>query len=181
MKLVAVHWPGPWLLLRLFLDPACKIEGLNDSKLLSAGKRALLYDEIRAGALAFGIGRAAPDEIDRINILQASLMAMKRAVLDLALKPHQVWVDGLYCPDITYPCQALVKGDQKMVAISAASILAKVIRDREMIAYDEQYPQYGFRQHKGYPTAQHRKALQEHGPCAIHRLSFAPVKRCMPV
>ncbi len=165
----------------VILDPARPIAGLMDSKQLSAQRREQLYPIIQQQALAYAVGRASAAEIDQINILQASLLAMQRAVAQLSVVPKTVWVDGNHCPQLDMTCYALIKGDSKMPAISAASIIAKVVRDREMLQLDAEFPHYGFAQHKGYPTAQHRHALQQYGPCAAHRRSYAPVKRCMPV
>lgn len=155
------------------------IIGLNDSKKLTEKRRETLSCEIHDVALAIGVGRAEPAEIDDINILQASLLAMKRAVENLPLAPTAVWVDGNRCPDLPYPARAIIGGDAKVPAISAASIVAKVIRDREMIALDAQYPQYGFARHKGYPTKAHLAALLAHGVLPGHRRSFGPVRRCL--
>ena len=166
---------GPVLAAAVILDPAHPIAGLADSKALSAARRERLAEDIRAHALAWALGRAEVAEIDRINILQASLLAMQRAVAQLRIQPAQVLVDGNRCPVLNYPCTAIVKGDATVPAISAASILAKVARDAELCALDQRYPEYGFAQHKGYPTAAHRAALQRFGPCTEHRHSFAPV------
>ena len=166
---------GPVLAAAVILDPAHPIAGLADSKALSAARRERLAEDIRAHALAWALGRAEVAEIDRINILQASLLAMQRAVAQLRIQPAQVLVDGNRCPVLNYPCTAIVKGDATVPAISAASILAKVARDAELRDLDQRYPEYGFAQHKGYPTAAHRAALQRFGPCAEHRRSFAPV------
>jgi ribonuclease HII len=152
------------------------IEGLADSKKLSAKKRQFLSDEIKLKAKSYAYGRVLAAEIDVINIHQASLLAMKRAIESLLLIPTHVLVDGLYCPDVNYACEAIVGGDAKVAEISAASILAKVMRDNEMISLDVKYPGYGFAQHKGYPTKQHQAALKALGPCEIHRRSFAPVR-----
>ena len=166
---------GPVLAAAVILDPAHPIAGLADSKALSAARRERLAEDIRAHALAWALGRAEVAEIDRINILQASLLAMQRAVAQLRIQPAQVLVDGNRCPVLNYPCTAIVKGDATVPAISAASILAKVARDAELRDLDQRYPEYGFAQHKGYPTAAHRAALQRFGPCTEHRHSFAPV------
>ena len=166
---------GPVLAAAVILDPAHPIAGLADSKALSAARRERLAEDIRAHALAWALGRAEAAEIDRINILQATLLAMQRAVAQLRIQPVQVLVDGNRCPVLHCPCTAIVKGDATVPAISAASILAKVARDAELCALDQRYPEYGFAQHKGYPTAAHRAALQRFGPCAEHRRSFAPV------
>lgn len=156
------------------------IAGLRDSKKLSARRREALYDEIIVKALAYGIGEASPEEIDRVNILQATFLAMRRAVEQIALSGLTVLVDGNRLPDLTgLPIQsmeAIVKGDDKEPAISAASILAKVTRDRQMAVLDERFPDYGFLRHQGYPTPEHLKALLSFGPCPEHRLSFAPVR-----
>lgn len=150
-----------------------------DSKKLSEKKRNLLAIEIREKSLAWAVGRAEHDEIDLINILQASLLAMKRAIESLAIKPELVLVDGIHCPDVHCNVDAIIKGDSKIPAISAASIIAKVVRDNEMIALDSHYPGYGFSQHKGYPTKMHIDALKELGVSSIHRKSFAPVKKLL--
>lgn len=160
----------------VILDPARPIAGLNDSKQLSEKKRLRLFDEIQDKALAFAIARCSVAEIDQHNILQASLLAMKKAVEALQPQPEYVLVDGNKLPRWHYPAEAVVKGDSRHPAISAASILAKVTRDREMEAFEQRYPGYGFAAHKGYPTRAHLDALESLGPCAIHRKSFAPVK-----
>ncbi len=161
----------------VILDPNYPIEGIKDSKKLSPAKREQLALLIQQHALAWALGRANIAEIDDINILQASLLAMQRAVLQLTLKPNQVLVDGTHVPLLPYPTTAIIKGDSSVEAIAAASIVAKVARDAEMMKLDEQYPQYGFAKHKGYPTAAHLAALQQHGISAVHRRSFAPVAR----
>ncbi|WP_353572528.1 ribonuclease HII [Candidatus Albibeggiatoa sp. nov. BB20] len=163
----------------VILDPLQPIAGLNDSKKLSHKKRELLAIEIQQKAKAWALGRAEVEEIDELNILQASLLAMRRAVLNLAIKPEHVVVDGKFCPELPYPTQAIIKGDGLVAEISAASIIAKVARDNEMCELDKQYPEYGFAQHKGYPTKQHRLALQQYGVTPIHRRSFAPVQACL--
>ncbi|WP_111640891.1 ribonuclease HII [Marinimicrobium alkaliphilum] len=160
----------------VILDPAQPIDGLNDSKKLTEKRREQLYDEIQAKALSWCIARASVAEIDKINILQASLLAMHRAVQGLATQPEHVLVDGNKIPRWDYPAEAVVKGDSRVPAISAASILAKVCRDREMIALDQRYPGYGFAGHKGYPTKTHLDALQRLGVTPVHRTSFGPVK-----
>lgn len=161
----------------VILNPKLPIDGLADSKILSAAKREALFTQICDQSLAFAIGRAEVAEIDQLNIFRASLLAMQRAILSLPLEPRIVWIDGTHCPELPkhYQATAIVRGDQTVPAISAASILAKVTRDREMIAWDETYPGYGFAQHKGYPTATHVAALKRLGPCPIHRRSFRPV------
>jgi len=163
----------------VILDPLQPIEGLMDSKKLSEKKRNNLYQEICAKALDYSIARAGVPEIDELNIFHASLLAMQRAVNGLKIVPQMVLVDGKFCPDIPYPKQAIVKGDALVEAISAASILAKVVRDREMQAFEETYPGYGFAKHKGYPTKQHIQALNSLGICPIHRLSFKPVQKLL--
>ena len=169
---------GPVVAAAVILDGKNPIVGLRDSKQLSEKRRDHLYNEIQAKALAWAVGRAEVEEIDRLNILQASLLAMQRAVMQLDPAPEYALVDGNRLPaDLPCPAQAVVKGDCRVEAISAASILAKVTRDREMLAMEKQYPGYGFAQHKGYPTKVHLKALSDIGVSEIHRCSFAPVKR----
>lgn len=163
----------------VILDPARPIVGLADSKKLSEKIRLALFDEIKEKALAWSLGRAEPHEIDELNILHATMLAMQRAVAGLPITPEFVLIDGNRCPALPMPAQAVVKGDSKVAEISAASILAKVTRDREMAELDAQYPQYGFAKHKGYPTADHLRLLAEHGAIAEHRRSFAPVKRAL--
>mgnify|MGYP003683046615 CR=1 FL=1 len=160
----------------VILDPNNPIEGLNDSKKLSEKKREFLFGEIREKALSFCVARASVAEIDEINILQASLLAMKRAVEGLSIEPEHVWVDGNKIPNWRFPAEAVVKGDSRVAAISAASILAKVTRDREMVAFDEIYPGYGFAGHKGYPTKVHMEAVDRLGVTPIHRTSFGPIR-----
>lgn len=157
------------------LDPARPVEGLADSKQLAEDVREELARRIRECALAWAIASASVEEIDRINILRASLLAMRRAVEALGVEPEEVCVDGLHTPLVAFKCTAIVKGDSRVPAISAASILAKTARDAEMTLLDRRYPGYGFAQHKGYCTPEHLAALKEHGPCEIHRRSFAPV------
>lgn len=159
----------------VILDPARPIAGLGDSKALSEKKRDALFDEIMASALAVSIARASVAEIDRLNILQATMLAMTRAVEGLKIPPDHVLVDGNRLPKWKYAATAIVKGDSKIAAISAASIIAKVTRDREMAAADKRFPGYGFADHKGYGTPVHLAALLALGPCAIHRRSFRPV------
>lgn len=159
----------------VILDPENPVAGLRDSKKLTARRRDQLFDEILHKASAAAVARASVEEIDRINILQASLLAMHRAVDALGSPPAFVFVDGNRCPRWPYPSRAVVKGDSLVPAIAAASILAKVTRDREMLALDSVYPGYGFAQHKGYPTAFHLDALRKLGPCPVHRRSYAPV------
>lgn len=151
------------------------ILGVTDSKKLTPKKRAMLASIIKERALCFAYGRAEVEEIDEINIHQATLLAMRRAIEALSLTPDRILVDGLYVPDVTIPCDAIVGGDGLIESIGAASILAKVLRDEEMAALDVLYPGYGFAQHKGYPTAVHRAALETLGVSVIHRKSYAPV------
>ncbi len=160
----------------VILDPENPIEGLDDSKKLTEKKRELLFDEIKVKAKSWCVARASVAEIDQINILQASLLAMHRAVQGLHLQPEYVLVDGNKLPKWKYTAEAVVKGDSRVQAISAASILAKVVRDREMIEFDKQYPGYGLADHKGYPTKFHMDALIRLGITEIHRKSFAPVR-----
>ena len=159
------------------LDPSRpRINNLHDSKILDEAERDRLAGRIRERALAWAVAFATVEEIDRLNILGASLLAMQRAIHALAVKPDEVCVDGLHVPrGVETPCRAIVKGDRLVAAISAASILAKVARDAEMTAIDARYPGYGFAHHKGYATPEHLAALREHGPCEIHRRSFEPV------
>lgn len=170
---------GPVVAAAVILDPARPIAGLKDSKQLSERKREALAAQIRSDALAWALGRAEVEEIDAINILQASLLAMQRAVAALSLAPELVLVDGNHCPRLACPAQAIVKGDNLVPAISAASILAKVSRDREMLDLDARYPGYGLAQHKGYPSKAHLAALQTLGASPVHRRSYAPVRRLL--
>ena len=163
----------------VILDPARPIIGLNDSKKLSEKRRLSLYDEIKEKALSWSLGRAEPHEIDELNILHATMLAMQRAVAGLHITPEYVLIDGNRCPALPMPSMAVVKGDSRVAEISAASILAKVTRDAEMAALDAVFPQYGVAQHKGYPTAVQLAALVEHGAIEHHRRSFAPVKRAL--
>jgi ribonuclease HII len=167
---------GPVVAAAVILDDLQPIKGLRDSKQIGARRRERLFDEIRAKALCCSIAQASVEEIDALNILQATLLAMRRAVEGLRLKPHKVLVDGNRMPLLSVPVQAIVKGDAKVKAISAASILAKVYRDRLCLALHELHPQYGFDGHKGYPTPQHLAALREHGACPQHRRTFGPVR-----
>lgn len=170
---------GPVVAAAVILDPERPIDGLADSKTLTPARREALADIIRERALAWALGRAEHEEIDRINILQASLLAMRRAVLDLAQSPDFALIDGNRCPELPCPAQAVVKGDSTVAAISAASILAKVTRDAEMTQLDTIYPGYGFASHKGYPTKTHLAALASLGVTPIHRRSFGPVKKLL--
>ena len=169
---------GPVVTAAVILDSRSPIDGVTDSKKLTPAKREQLAKEIKARALCYAYGRADVEEIDRLNIHHATLLAMKRAIEGLSMRPDKVLVDGLYTPDVSMPCEAIIKGDSLIQAIGAASILAKVLRDQEMVEMDEIYLGYGFSGHKGYPTAVHRAALKALGPCAIHRLSYAPVAAC---
>jgi len=163
----------------VILDPAQPIAGLRDSKKLSQRQRETLAVQIRERALAWALGRASVAEIDQINILQASLLAMRRAVESLTVQPEYVLVDGKRLPVWSYAAGAVVKGDDRFAEIAAASILAKEQRDGEMVVLDRQYPGYGLASHKGYPTAQHLAALREHGVTPLHRKSFAPVRKLL--
>ncbi len=163
----------------VILDPNNPIEGLRDSKKLSEQKREFLFEEIQSKSLAWGIGRAEVEEIDQINILQASLLAMQRAIAALSLLPEHVLVDGNRCPTGDLPMTAVVKGDDRVDVIAAASIIAKVTRDRELVKLNDVYPGYGLAKHKGYPTKAHIAALQTLGVSEIHRRSFGPVKKIL--
>jgi ribonuclease HII len=167
---------GPVAAAAVILDPRRPIVGLADSKRLTPHRREALDLEIRDKALAFAVAFSTVEEIDRINILQASLLAMQRAVAGLGVVPQRVLVDGNRCPRLTCEAEAIVRGDCSVPAISAASILAKVARDSEMLVLDGAHPGYGFARHKGYPTREHLAALRELGPCALHRRSFRPVR-----
>ncbi len=170
---------GPVVAAAVILDELNPIAGLADSKVLTAARREALYDEIRAKALCCSVAEASVDEIDGINILQATMLAMRRAVQGLRLRPVLVLVDGNRIPPLDVPAEAIVKGDALVQAISAASILAKVERDRWCAQLHERYPQYGFAAHKGYGTAEHMAALRAHGACPEHRRSFAPVAQAL--
>lgn len=163
----------------VILDPENPITGLNDSKKLSEKKRELLFSEIKLKALCWSVGRATPAEIDELNILHATMLAMTRAVEGLTLQPQHVKVDGNRCPSWRYSSEAIVKGDGTVAEISAASIIAKVTRDREMMELDKRHPQYGFAKHKGYPTQFHMQKLAELGPIKEYRMSFRPVKQAL--
>jgi ribonuclease HII len=171
---------GPVVAAAVILDERRKIRGLNDSKLLSAPVRERLDDEIRDKALCCSVGQASVEEIDRLNILQAALLAMRRAVDGLRLAPQVVFVDGNQLPRLPMACRAIVGGDAKVRAISAASIVAKVYRDRLCGDLHEEHPEYGFAAHKGYSTPEHLDALRRHGACRHHRRSFAPVREVLP-
>jgi ribonuclease HII len=170
---------GPVVAAAVILDSTRPIEGLRDSKKLTERRREQLAEQIRAQALAWSLGRAEPQEIDSINILQASLLAMQRAVAGLQIPPELVLIDGNRCPALDCPAQAIVGGDDRVAAISAASILAKVVRDREMVRMDARYPGYGFARHKGYPSKLHLEALAALGVTPIHRRCYAPVRRLL--
>ena len=163
----------------VILDPAKPILGLADSKKLTEKRREALYIEIKEKALSWSLGRAEPDEIDELNILHATMLAMQRAVAGLHITPDMVLIDGNRCPKLPMASQAVVKGDSKVAEISAASILAKVTRDREMVELDLQFPDYGFAKHKGYPTPVHLESLAKLGATPHHRRSFAPVRRAL--
>ena len=168
---------GPVVAAAVILNPARPISGLADSKRLSPARRARLAAEIRQSAFAWSLGRAEVAEIDQLNILQASMLAMQRALAGLSCLPAMAYVDGNRCPELPVPAQAIVRGDNLVPAISAASILAKEARDQEMRELAGQFPDYGFEAHKGYGTRQHLLALAEHGACSLHRRSFAPVRQ----
>jgi len=170
---------GPVVTAAVILDPNNPIEGLNDSKKLTEKRREQLVPIIKERALAWALGRAEPEEIDQINILQATLLAMSRAVAALSIQPSHALVDGNQAPKLTCPVTTIIKGDQTEAAISAASILAKVARDHEMQEMEQHYPGYGFAKHKGYPTKQHQQALLKLGVTPIHRRSFKPVQMAL--
>ena len=170
---------GPVIAAAVILPDGHGLSGLADSKQLSEARREALATQIRDVAVAWAIGRAEVDEIDRLNILQASLLAMRRAVEGLTVRPRRALIDGNRCPELDCPAEAIVKGDATVPAISAASILAKVTRDQEMLSLDERYPQYQFARHKGYPTRLHLQALAEHGVSPVHRRTFGPVRRLL--
>lgn len=168
---------GPVVAAAVILDPARPIAGLNDSKKLSAKKRMALAGLIRERALAWAVAEASVEEIDQLNILHASMLAMQRAVAALQVTPERALIDGNRCPPLAMPAEAVVQGDAKVAAIAAASILAKTVRDEGMLGLHAQYPHYGFDRHMGYPTAAHCAALAAHGVSPVHRRSFAPVAR----
>lgn len=172
---------GPVVAAAVILDADRPIDGLMDSKSLTEKRRLVLAERIRDSALAWAIGRVDNRDIDRLNVLRGRLLAMERAVAGLSVTPDHVQVDGNYCPSLTCTVEAVIKGDRSIIAISAASILAKVTRDNEMVSLDKQFPGYGFARHKGYGTREHLQALDRLGACAIHRRSYAPVRRvCDP-
>jgi len=166
---------GPVVAAAVILDPNRRIRGLRDSKLLTPMARERLADEIRVRAVAWAVAQSDVGEIDALNILQATLLAMRRAVLLLALRPDVVWIDGTQCPPLDCPARGIVGGDRDISSIAAASILAKTARDAMLVELDRTYPAYGFCRHKGYSTPEHLAALASHGPCPAHRRSFAPV------
>lgn len=167
---------GPVFAAAVILDPRKPIEGLRDSKKLTAARRDVLALQIRQHALAWSIAECSEEEIDRLNILQATMLAMRRAVEGLSIQPTLALIDGNRCPVMTVHSEAIIKGDDKVPAISAASILAKTARDAVLLTLHQQYPQYAFDQHKGYPTALHLARLREHGVSPVHRKSYAPVR-----
>lgn len=170
---------GPVVAAAVILDPARPVTGIADSKALSARRREEIAVRIRENAVAWAIGRAEPDEIDTVNILEATLLAMRRAVLALEPAPTRVAVDGDRAPMVPFPVETVIGGDRSVAEIAAASILAKTTRDAEMCALDLAYPEWGFAVHKGYPTPAHLAALAVHGPSPVHRRSFGPVRRCL--
>lgn len=170
---------GPVVAAAVVLDPLTPILQLKDSKKLSPKRREFLFEQIKEKAIAFAFGRATVQEIEQLNISQATLLAMQRAVLNLSITPTQVLIDGNQAPNLPYDVETIVKGDQTVATISAASILAKVLRDREMLEYHTQYPDYGFKQHKGYATKQHILALKKLGATPLHRKNFMPVKNIL--
>ena len=170
---------GPVYAAAVILDARRPVQGLDDSKRLAESVRRDLAVRIRSRAIAWAVASATVPEIDALNILRASLLAMKRAIEGLALRPQQVLVDGLHCPDVGIPSEAIVGGDATVKAISAASILAKTERDAEMARLHERFPAYGFDRHKGYPTPDHLEALRRLGPCVAHRTTFGPVKEVL--
>ena len=170
---------GPVYAAAVILDPAKPIAGLKDSKLLSPSRREMLFELIHERAIAYSIASASVEEIDHLNILHATMLAMQRAVEGLRVRADEAWIDGNRCPKLACRARAFVQGDRLYPVISAASILAKTARDAEMLRMHERYPQYGFDRHKGYPTAEHRALLRQYGASAIHRRSFAPVRRIL--
>lgn len=163
----------------VILDPVKPIEGLADSKTLTAKRREALAEEIKNNALSWSIATASLEEIERLNVLHATLLAMKRAIETLPIPADQALVDGNKAPQLTIPVKTIVKGDSLVPAISAASIVAKVARDHSMVEYDRQYPEYGFAKHKGYFTKEHLFSLEKYGPCPIHRITYGPIKKLL--
>lgn len=170
---------GPVVAAAVILDPARTVEGLRDSKKMTGRQRDAAFETLHRHAIAIGVGQADSREIDELNILHATMLAMRRAVDALGCRPSSVLVDGNQCPDLLIPVDAVVGGDGTVPSISAASIIAKVTRDRIMLELHERYPHFGFDQHKGYPTKAHRHALSVHGPTTEHRRSFAPVRESL--
>jgi len=170
---------GPVFAAAVILDPRRPVAGLKDSKLLAPTRRAALAVTIRREALAWAVASASVQEIDRLNILQATLLAMRRAVEQLEVDPDEAWIDGDHCPRLTCKARAVIGGDRSVPEISAASILAKTARDAEMLRLHARYPAYALDRHKGYPTPEHLALLELHGVCDIHRRSFAPVRRLL--
>tara|TARA_Y100000588_G_scaffold317973_1_gene347306 strand:+ start:2007 stop:2579 length:573 start_codon:yes stop_codon:yes gene_type:complete len=170
---------GPVVSAAVILDSSLRLPTLADSKKLSASRREELFSEIQQKSIAIGIGQANPREIDELNILHATLLSMKRAIEDLVVTPDRILCDGNYVPEVDIPISAIIKGDSKIPCISAASIIAKVTRDRIMHDLHLLYPYYGFDRHKGYPTRRHRSALKRYGPITEHRRTFSPVRDCL--
>ncbi len=170
---------GPVVAAAVILDPARAVDGLRDSKKMTGRQRDAAFETLHRDAIAIGVGQADSREIDELNILHATMLAMRRAVDALDCRPASVLVDGNRCPDLLMPVEAVIGGDGSVPSISAASIIAKVTRDRIMLEMHERYPEYGFDRHKGYPTREHRLALNTHGPTAEHRRSFAPVRESL--
>ncbi len=167
---------GPVYAAAVVLNPERRVNGLADSKVLTAERREVLAARVKERAIAWSIAYATVEEIDSLNIFQAAMLAMRRAVQGLSVKPDEAWVDGNHCPQLDCRARAIVDGDAKHKVISAASILAKTARDAEMLAWHERYPEYGFDRHKGYSTPEHFEQLARHGPCPIHRRSFDPIR-----
>ncbi|MGR8947152.1 MAG: ribonuclease HII [Gammaproteobacteria bacterium] len=170
---------GPVVAAAVILSDRGLRDEVADSKKLTGKQRDSLFDKINESAQSVGVGIVSPEEIDRLNILQATMLAMRHAVNDLSISPHEVWIDGNRCPELVVPAKAIVGGDNLIPEISAASIIAKVTRDRIMLNLHRTFPQYGFDSHKGYPTKQHREALRVHGVSSVHRRSFKPVRDCI--
>jgi len=170
---------GPVYAAAVILDPARRVNGLADSKVLTPERRAVLAERIKERAIAWAVAYATVEEIDRINILRASLLAMRRAVEGLGVRPGEAWIDGNRCPSLACAARAVIGGDRSVPQISAASILAKTARDAEMLRLHAQFPRYGLDRHKGYPTPEHLAQLARYGACEIHRRSFAPVRQAL--